>query len=112
MPCIISSVAGMIRIPNLSDQPFALKRNEHFCQLNSVFNPLKADEQPRPIPIPTKPQPASKEKCFSSSISLDPSHLLPSNVLVQFGNLHKQFDTVFNPRLKATMVLQAPSKPK
>lgn len=84
----------MIRITNLSDQPFALKRNEHFCQLDSVFNPLKADEQPRPIPISIKPQPTS------SSFSLDPSHLLPSNVLVKFGNLHKQFDTVFNPEIE------------
>jgi hypothetical protein len=102
----------MIRIPHLSDQPLALKRNEHFCQLNSVFNPLKADEQPRPIPIPTKPQPTPKEKCFSSSINLDPAHLLPTNVFVKFGNLHKQFDTVFNPKIEGYNGASGPFKAK
>ena len=109
MPCIISSFAGMIRIPNLSDTPVALKRNDHFCQLNSVFNPSKADEQLRPIPIPTRPTP--KEKCFSSSINLDPAHLLPNNVFAKFGNLHNSIQCS-TPRLKVTMVLQASSKPK
>ncbi|CAB4001635.1 Hypothetical predicted protein [Paramuricea clavata] len=112
MPCIISSVAGMIRIPNLSDQPLALKHNEHFCQLNSVFNPLKADEQPRPIPIPTKPQPTPKEKCFSTSINLDPAHLLPTNVFVKFGNLHKQFNTVFKPEFEGYNGASGPFKAK
>lgn len=32
-PSIVSSVAGKIRIPNLSPEPRFLKRNEHFCQV-------------------------------------------------------------------------------
>ncbi|CAB4013222.1 Hypothetical predicted protein [Paramuricea clavata] len=71
-----------------------------------------ADEKPRPIPIPTKPQPTPKEKCFSSSISLDPSHILPTNVFIKFGNLHKQFDTVFNPEIEGYNGASGPFKAK
>ena len=38
-PRIVSSVAGKIRIHNLSSEPHFLKRNEHFCQVRATFTP-------------------------------------------------------------------------
>ena len=31
-PCLVSSVSGKLRIPNLTSAPRVLKRNEHFCK--------------------------------------------------------------------------------
>ena len=38
-PTIVSSVAGKMRIPNLTTEPHFLKRNEHFCQVHAVYTP-------------------------------------------------------------------------
>jgi len=38
-PSIVSSVAGKIRIPNVSSEPHCLRRNEHFRQVCPVFTP-------------------------------------------------------------------------
>ena len=58
-PAFISSVAGMIRIPNLSPHPHFLERNEYFCQVRAVYAPeasndnsqLQATLRPRPPPL-------------------------------------------------------------
>ena len=38
-PCILNSVAGKIRIPNLTSEPQTLQSNEHFCQAVPTFTP-------------------------------------------------------------------------
>ena len=58
-PSIISSVAGKIRIPNLSSEPHSLKRNEHFCQVCPVFTPTvspSASQKPSTNPTPRSPR--------------------------------------------------------
>ncbi|CAC5413329.1 unnamed protein product [Mytilus coruscus] len=36
-PSLVSSVAGNLRIPNPTDEPLILKRNEHFCKVRSTY---------------------------------------------------------------------------
>ena len=36
-PSIVQSIAGKIRVPNLSNEPLLLKRQEHFCQIRNVY---------------------------------------------------------------------------
>ena len=38
-PRIVSSIAGHIRIPNLSEEPIHIQRHQHFCQIIPVFDP-------------------------------------------------------------------------
>ena len=45
-PTLVHSVAGRVRIPNLTDEPVILKRKEHFCQVSAVFTP-KPDDTPQ-----------------------------------------------------------------
>ena len=40
-PTIVQSVAGRIRIPNLTDDPLILKRQNHFGQIRSVYIPCR-----------------------------------------------------------------------
>ena len=99
-PGIVSSVADKIRIPNLSDRPQVLKRNEHFCQVNLVFSPPDAAQQPMTPLFPSRQQPMPKEHIHSSSVSLDPVNLLPVDVSVKFRAALNQFDNVFNPKIE------------
>ena len=100
-PAIISSVAGKIRIPNLSPQPHFLKRNEHFCQVRAVYAPeasndtsqLQATLRPRPPPL----QASTKH---STNVCLDPPNLLPRDVRAKFLSLLDKYDHVFDPKIK------------
>ena len=100
-PAIISSVAGKIRIPNLSPQPRFLKRNEHFCQVRAVYTPeasnanshLQATLRPRPPPL----QASTKH---SANVCLDPANLLPRDVRAKFSSLLDEYDHVFDPKTK------------
>jgi hypothetical protein len=42
-PAIINSVGGKVRIPNESNEPRVLRRNDHFCQVCPVFSPCSDD---------------------------------------------------------------------
>ena len=100
-PAIISSVAGKIRIPNLSPHPHFLKRNEHFCQVRAVYAPeasndnsqLQATLQPSPPPL----QVSTKH---SANVCLDPENLLPRDVRAKFSSLLDEYDHVFDPKIK------------
>ena len=69
-PCVVSSVAGRIRIPNLTDQPQTLKRNEHFCQVSPVFAPGDSKQTPTTPPRPLKSHTSPKPFTHSCGVSL------------------------------------------
>ena len=78
-PGIVSSVAGKIRIPNLSPTPHFLKRNEHFCQVRPIYIPATYNNnnpQPSAEPPPKPPVPQAGTK-HSSNVRIDPDVLLP-----------------------------------
>ena len=53
LPSVLASVAGRIRIPNLSAEPHTLKRHEHFCQVDPLSTPCC--DSPVPAPGPSSP---------------------------------------------------------
>jgi len=101
-PCLITSVAGRVRIPNLSDRPYVLKRNEHFCQVNPIFFPSIQDPPSNPVgDLPSHKVcsvPVSEPK-YSQGVALDPDNLLPPAITTKFRNLLAQYDSVFDPAI-------------
>ena len=101
-PSIVSSVAGKIRIPNLSSEPHSLKRNEHFCQVNPVFSPdvnVTTSSTPSCEPSP-RPSGTTGDLQHNSSVRLDPENALPPDIRAKFQDLHDDYDEVFDPRIK------------
>lgn len=92
-PAIVSSVSGKIRIPNLSDKPRLLKRNEHFCQVSPVFSPPDTTQAPFPT---LRQKPARSPSNHSTSVSLDPNTLLPTEIRQKFQESLVEFDSVFD----------------
>ena len=44
-PSLITSIDGLLRIPNLTDTTRVLNKNEHFCQIREVFVPDIAENK-------------------------------------------------------------------
>ncbi|XP_070548521.1 uncharacterized protein [Ptychodera flava] len=97
-PDLLSSVAGKLRVPNLSDSPQTLKRNEHFCQIRATFTPVtdhsSSDMKTHPTRSPTT------VGNYSDHIKLDPDNLLSQEHRTAFRSIHQEFDEVFNPTVK------------
>jgi hypothetical protein len=90
----VAAVGHVIRVPNMSDNPIVLKRNEHICQIRpiSVMDETLTDNTaggPPPTTTPSRP--------FSRDISIDPDNCLSPNMRNKFKELHSEFDDVFNP---------------
>ena len=100
-PAIISSVAGKIRIPNLSPQPRFLKRNEHFCQVRAVYTPEASNANSQlQVTLRPRPPPLQASTKHSANVCLDPANLLPRDVRAKFSSLLDEYDHVFDPKIK------------
>ena len=98
-PRVVSSVAGRIRIPNLSEAPCVIRRNEHLCQVSPMF-PQDGNQV---CPPSTKQGPvppvSSRQKGLpqsSESVVVDPDGILPSKARNDFQSLHAEYDGVFS----------------
>ena len=101
-PHLVQAVANKIRIVNDSDQPRAIRRNEHFCQARATTTPnLTTEKQGLPVcPHPNDNRTTPRRtSLFSDSVSLDPDHLLPEAVQKKFHAVLRRFDDVFNPKI-------------
>jgi len=88
-------VSGRIRLPNTTDSPQLLKRNEHFCQIRSVFIPT-VDKVSEESNLPrTSPTSLSHGK-FSDQVQLDPHHILTPETRKEFSDLIQEHDDVFD----------------
>ncbi|VDI84007.1 Hypothetical predicted protein [Mytilus galloprovincialis] len=95
-PNLITSVAGRIRIPNLTQEPHSLRRNEHFCQIRSTYVPeciSDAVESTENIDKINHPRLTN----HSESVKIDPDNLLSQELKVKFRDTVKNFDDVFRP---------------
>ena len=92
----IQSIDHSIRITNNTVNPVLLRRNEHLCQVRTVHTqaPSQGLDQPC-LPMP-KIIPASP---YSAQISLDPDHHMPKALYDKFVALHREYDSVFDPRI-------------
>ena len=101
-PSIVSSVAGKIRIPNLSPEPHSLKHNEHFCQVNPVFSPainITTSSTPSCDPCPRPSGPTGVLQ-HNSSEHFDPEDPLLPDIRAKSQELHDDYDEVCDPRIK------------
>lgn len=100
-PDIISSVAGKIRIPNLTNEPQTLKRNEHLCQVRPVFIPDDVSSATMNEKHITHHKPETKRsQQHSVHVKLDPDHILPLELTSKFRNTLDEYDSVFDPNFK------------
>ena len=113
-PCIIQSVGGKVRIPNLTPAPLVIQRNSHFCQVcpvSVIDDPSPLDDNPpcaqAPPMSPTRALTSSTtadptchpvDPIFHHDIKLDPDNLMPPDVRNKFNQTHQDFSHVFNPR--------------
>ena len=98
-PHLVQAVANKIRIVNDSDQPHAVRRNEHFCQARATTTPnLTTEKQGLPVyphPNDNRTTPG-RTSLFSDSVSVDSDHLLPEAVQNKFHEVLRRFDDVFD----------------
>ena len=98
---MVSSVAGKIRIPNLTPEPHFLKRNEHFCQVHAVYTPeAHSTSTQLPVSPPPKPPVHPPSTKHSVNVTLDPNNLLPQDVRAKFTSLLDEYDHIFDPNIK------------
>lgn len=91
-PCIVSDVSGKIRIPNTTDSPLVLRRNEHLCQVRTTFVP-----EPSTCSKLTPTKSGSSSVFLSDAVRVDPDSLLPVRTKSRFEELLHRYDNVFNP---------------
>jgi len=91
-PCIVSSIAGKIRVPNFTGEPIYVKKDEHMCKIRATFTPDDSvDSAPSPTPS------VSHTSDFSRQVTLDPDGLMPSDMKAKFCEVLKEFEEVFDP---------------
>jgi hypothetical protein len=83
-PDLITSVAGKIRIPNLTNTPQTLRRSEHFCQVRPIFIPAKTPEGSEP---PRTPKPRGATSHHTDAIRVDPDDTFPTEIKAKFHSL-------------------------
>ena len=101
-PSIVSSIAGKMRIPNLSSEPHScFRRNEHFCQVCPVFTPDIVASATTPVPCEPRPQPTTPpvNPRHNSNVRLDPGNSLTQDIRTKFQELHDEYDEVFNTQI-------------
>ena len=109
-PTMVSSVAGKIRIPNLTPEPYFLKRNKHFCQVHAVFTP--EEDTQLPIAPPPRPPVHQTSTNHSANVSLDPNNLFPRDIRAKFTSLLNEYDHIFDPNIKGYNGAEGPFEAK
>ena len=109
-PTMVSSVAGKIRIPNLTPEPYFLKRNEHFCQVHAVFTP--EEDTQLPVSPPLRPPVHQTSTNHSANVSLDPNNLLPRGIRAKFTSLLNEYDHIFDSNIKGYNGAEGPFEAK
>ena len=92
-PMITRPKAGKIRIPNSTDQPKVLRKDQQFAQLIPAADPSPTV----PSSLPDQSSESVKPTPPIHTISLDESNQLPSDIRSAFKDLHQEFSSVFDP---------------
>ncbi len=94
-PQEIAATGGTISIPNNTDRPIILWKDEHFCQLRTIVCP-----DPDPVyEQQTAVRDIQASTPYCSPVQVDPNHILPLDFRRKFADLHLQYDSVFNPSI-------------
>ena len=97
---VLPSIAGRIRIPNLTNQPQVLKRHEHFCQVRATCV-IEEGETNLPTPdVSIRKLPGKTTVIHSDSVLVDPDCILSQEDRDSFKCLLREYDDVFRPDYK------------
>ena len=97
---LTSVIGGQIHVPNDSNEPILLKKNDHFCQIRtttviSASRPSQFSQNSHlPSSLPSHTPPSG---FYSDVITIDPQNQLSSDWRDKFTCLHNQFDSLFHP---------------
>lgn len=108
-PSFIDSVAGKVRIANLTNEPHTIKRNQHLGLVRPTYTPndsISREEMDVTYPLHKTKGPTS----YSSAVKLDPDECLSHDVKTQFQELLNTYDEVFNPDFKGYNGASGPLK--
>lgn len=92
----VTSIAGRIRIPNLTKELKILKRNEQFCQVLPVFQPCTSGIEVQPTNV--RKIRASPTR-HSELVKVDPNNLFTKKIKEEFLSVTSEFDNVFDPQI-------------
>ena len=93
-PQEILAIDNTIRVPNLSDTPVLLGRNEHFCQVRSIGPVLDGCE----IDASTTSIALTSQNSVAT-VRVDPDGILSPSVRDAFTALHRSYSNVFDPAI-------------
>ena len=98
-PSLITSIDGLLRIPNLTNTTRVLKKNEHFCQIREVFVPDIAANNLNTHVISQAVHTQSSEvhTGHSASVQIDPESKLSPEERASFRSILDEYDEVFDP---------------
>ena len=100
-PCIIASVAGKIRIPNLTSEPGVLKKNEQFCQVRPITMALTTGNESENNSVKVDSHNAPSTTSFhSANVRVDLESFLDNTVRGKFQSLLEEYDSVFDRAFK------------
>ena len=100
---VVPGIAGKIRIPNASNEPRVLNRNEHFCQIRPVFVPSTSESANEPIQTPP---PKKQGQRHSTNVKLDPDNILQPEMKSKFEQVLEEFASLIQTS-RVIMVLLA-----
>ena len=106
-PHLVKAVANKIRIVNDSDQPHAVRRNEHFCQARATTTPNLTTEK-KGLPVYPHPNDRTTPGRIVSVLTQTTCCLRQSKT--SSTRCFVDLMTCLTPRLLAKMVQLAPSK--
>ena len=98
-PNIVEAVAGHVRILNNTTEPQHLARHEHFCQVLPTLTSDVSIVDNTLIPVPPPSTAAEPIPLHSSTVQLDPDHILPETSRAAFQQLLHSYYSVFDPSI-------------
>ena len=109
---VIQCVGQSIRIPNMTEEPIVLSKNDHFAQVREVTTAVvdrgensqtlcyEVNVESRERIQPSGPKATNTPFPDYRSVRVDPDGQLPGDMQRKFVDLHKEFDSVFDPKNK------------
>jgi hypothetical protein len=88
------------RIPNLTPYPILVRKNDHFCQVRTVYSPDTAGHSNTLHQNQLESKSSVRTAPYSSLVSLDPDNILPSDTRDETRQALLKHDNVFSPSLE------------
>ena len=97
-PSISRVINGVVRIPNMTDEPIQIAKSQHLAHIHPVIVPDETSIQPdNNLPTP----PTQTQAAFIETISVDPDGLLSAQQRQQFRDINARYRSVYQPNFGA-----------